>query len=69
VMTQLAAGPLLPASFRAGAAALDADDFIVYNQATGGLFYDLNGNAAGGVTQLATLTTKPALTAADFVVI
>jgi hypothetical protein len=36
---------------------------------TGGLFYDANGNGAGGAIQLATLTNKPALTASDFVVI
>jgi hypothetical protein len=42
---------------------------VIHNRTTGGLFYDSNGNAAGGVTQLATLTTKPTLTAADFQVI
>jgi serralysin len=36
---------------------------------TGALFYDANGNAAGGAIQLATLVGKPTLTAADFVVI
>ena len=36
---------------------------------TGALFYDSNGNLAGGSVQLATLTTKPALTFADFIVI
>jgi len=39
------------------------------NHATGALFYDSNGNAAGGVTQLATLTNHPVLAANDFVVI
>jgi len=69
VMTKLAVGLLPPASFRVGAAALDANDFIVYNKATGVLSYDFNGNAAGGLAPLAVLTNKPALTAADFVVI
>jgi Ca2+-binding RTX toxin-like protein len=60
---------LNPAFFRAGPVALDANDRIIYNKATGGLFFDSNGSTAGGVTQLATLTSKPTLTAGDFVVI
>ena len=62
-------GRLNAAFFRAGPAARDANDFVIYNKANGTLFYDMNGNAAGGVTLLATLTTKPALTFLDFVVI
>jgi Ca2+-binding RTX toxin-like protein len=64
-----AAGALAAARFFVGAAARDADDRIVYNKATGALFYDSNGVAAGGIFQLATLGNKAALTAADFVVI
>jgi Ca2+-binding RTX toxin-like protein len=60
---------LNPAFFRAGALAADANDFVVYNKATGALFYDVNGSAAGGAVQLATLATRPTLTAGDFVVI
>nr|CAD5974282.1 Mannuronan C5-epimerase AlgE3 [Planktothrix pseudagardhii] len=50
-------------------AATSAAD-IVYNTATGGLFYNQNGTAAGfGTgTQFLTLTTKPALTATQFVI-
>jgi Ca2+-binding RTX toxin-like protein len=70
VFTKLgAAGALNPAFFRLGPAALDADDHIVYDHTTGNLFYDSNGSAAGGVMQFATLTTKPILSAPDFVVI
>jgi Ca2+-binding RTX toxin-like protein len=71
VMTKLgAAGALNVNAFFAGAAASDASDRIIYNQVTGALIYDSNGNAAGGAIQIATLTTlKPVLTAADFVVI
>jgi hypothetical protein len=39
------------------------------NKATGAPFYDANGNGAGGAIQIATLTSKPTLTASDFVVI
>jgi hypothetical protein len=70
VMAALGAPGALKANFFfAGAAAHDADDHVIYNQASGALSYDANGNVAGGVTQLATLTTKPVLAAADFVVI
>jgi Ca2+-binding RTX toxin-like protein len=70
VMTKLgAAGALKSAFFFAGAAAHDADDHLIYNRTSGALSYDSNGNLAGGVTLLATLSTKPLLTVADFVVI
>ena len=61
-MPKLGAGGALNAAFFwAGAAALDANDYIVYNRANGSLSYDVNGNAAGGVTLLAALTNKPVL--------
>ena len=64
-----AAGALNPAFLRAGAAASDANDYIVYNRANGVLSYDSNGNAAGGAIAFAVLTNKPVLAADDFVVI
>jgi Ca2+-binding RTX toxin-like protein len=64
-----AAGPLNAGFFRLGAAASDANDHIIYNQANGALFYDSNGNAAGGSVMFAVLSTKPAIAADDFVVI
>jgi Ca2+-binding RTX toxin-like protein len=60
---------LNPAFFRIGAAAADANDRIIYNSANGQLFYDANGNAAGGVKLFAVLAPGLALTPADFVVI
>ena len=71
VMTTLGAGvhALSATMFRAGAAAADANDHVIYNQANGYLSYDSNGNGAGGVTLLAVLTNKPVLAANDFVVI
>jgi Ca2+-binding RTX toxin-like protein len=69
IFTKLGApGALNAAFFRAGAAALDANDYVVYNQATGLLSYDGNGNAAGGLVGLAVLTNKPVLAANDFAV-
>jgi Ca2+-binding RTX toxin-like protein len=64
-----AAGALNPGFFRAGAAAADANDHIIYNQANGALYYDANGNGAGGSVMFAVLATKPAILANDFVVI
>jgi Ca2+-binding RTX toxin-like protein len=64
-----ATGALNPAFLRVGAAALDGNDYIVYNKATGALFYDSNGSLAGGVMAVAVLANKPVLTASDFLVI
>ena len=55
--------------FVVGAAAVDADDRIIYNQASGQLFYDADGNGAGAAVQFATLQGSPALTVNDFTVI
>ncbi len=54
--------------FRIGAA-VDANDFILYDSVAGALTYDSNGNAAGGATQFATLQTGLALTVGDFGII
>lgn len=64
-----AAGALRSAYFYAGSKAYDADDHIIYDAATGSLFYDPDGNAAGAATLLATLTNKPTLQLSDFIVI
>ena len=73
IFTKLGGGAgahqLNPAFFRAGAAAADANDYIVYNRASGVLFYDANGNAAGGAIAFALLVNRPVLAANDFVVI
>jgi Ca2+-binding RTX toxin-like protein len=68
IFTGLAAGTLAAAAFRIGAAAADADDRIVYNNANGALYFDSNGSAAGGAIQFAKMATGLALTNADFVV-
>src|SRR5205085_40586 len=50
------AGPLNAAYFHNGAAAADANDFLIYDRTSGALIYDTNGRLAGGTTQLATLS-------------
>jgi Ca2+-binding RTX toxin-like protein len=67
-----ALGALSVDNFRASAngAPLDSTDYILYNATSGALLYDPDGNGTGAVaTQFATLSTKPGLTAADFVVV
>jgi Ca2+-binding RTX toxin-like protein len=52
-----------------GAAALDANDRIIYNDATGALFYDSDGVGGTAQIQFATLSTGLALTNLDFLVV
>lgn len=66
VFGSLNAGALAASSFVNGTTALDADDFILYNAATGELFYDADGNGAGVQLLFAELIGGPALSAADF---
>lgn len=48
--------------------ASDSSDRIIYETDTGKLFYDSNGNAAGGSVQFATLSAGLGITNADFFV-
>jgi hypothetical protein len=64
-----AAGALAASKFYIGAAAHDANDRIIYDPATGALYYDANGAGAGGATQVAQLSAGLALTATDFLVV
>jgi VCBS repeat-containing protein len=69
IFTKLAVGPLKPANFHLGPHATHPTDYIVYNQPTGALIYDVNGSAAGGEVQFATLSNHPIINNTDFVVI
>ena len=62
-------GALPAGAFTTGSAATTADHRVVYNQATGELYYDADGNGAGTAALFATLQGAPVLTASDFTVI
>jgi serralysin len=64
-----APGALGANAFHTSAAAHDADDRIVYNSATGQLFYDADGTGGDAAVQFATLASGLSLTASDFQVI
>jgi Ca2+-binding RTX toxin-like protein len=69
VFSALPTGALAGAAFRSGTAAGDGDDRIIYDPATGALFYDPDGTGATAQIQFAVLQGAPAVAATDFVVI
>ncbi|HVQ09775.1 MAG TPA: calcium-binding protein [Allosphingosinicella sp.] len=62
-------GALDAGEFVIGGGAGDANDRIIYNSATGQLFFDADGNGAGAAVHFATLSGAPVITAADFTMI
>jgi Ca2+-binding RTX toxin-like protein len=70
IFTQFAAtGTLNVANFVKASAAVDVDDYVIYNPASGALLYDADGFGAGVAVQIAALGVNLALTNADFTVI
>jgi Ca2+-binding RTX toxin-like protein len=69
VFTSLGAGILASGAFRIGATAQDYNDHVIYNDATGALSYDADGNGAGAAIQFAQLAAGLALTSLDFLVV
>ena len=51
---------------RLGIKALDGDDFIVYDSATGRIFYDADANGTGAKQLLAVVADGTILTISDF---
>jgi Ca2+-binding RTX toxin-like protein len=64
-------GTLSASQFRANTTGLagDLDDRIIYETDTGNLFYDTNGNAAGGSTLFAIVGAGLGITNADFLIV
>jgi Ca2+-binding RTX toxin-like protein len=67
IFSAIAVGGLAADAFHVGSAAADAEDRIVYNSATGALYYDADGSGSGAAIQFAKLAASLALTQADFV--
>lgn len=64
------AGSALPANaFKSGTQATTVDQHLIYNPATGNLYYDPDGNGGGAMTQIAFFNTKPLLSAGNFAII
>jgi Ca2+-binding RTX toxin-like protein len=51
-----------------GTSAADANDYLIYNNANGYLYYDANGNGAGGQTLFARVTAGTVLDIGDFMI-
>jgi Ca2+-binding RTX toxin-like protein len=62
-------GGLAAGRFVVGAAAADAGDRIIYDDATGNLWYDKDGTGGSAARLIATMAGGLALTAADFAII
>lgn len=58
LLTGIEAGPLGAAAFVVGSKAADADDRVIYDDRTGILKYDANGDLAGGVVKIAKLAPQ-----------
>lgn len=69
VFTGLTAGVLASGAFTVGSAAVDADDRIVYDQTTGRIWFDADGNGAGAAIHFATVSAGLVLTSGEFVVL
>jgi Ca2+-binding RTX toxin-like protein len=67
--TGLAAGALASGAFVTGTAAQDADDRIIFDAATGVVYYDSDGTGAAAAVQFATLQPGATLTSSDVFVI
>lgn len=69
VFKALAKGALAAPAFHTGTGAHDANDRIIYNDDTGALVYDANGNAGGGAICFARLDAHLAVSSADFLIV
>jgi Ca2+-binding RTX toxin-like protein len=70
VFTSLEAeGPLKAKYFHKGSQARDANDFALYDRATGKLFYDRDGSGDAGKKLIAIFTAKPDIDHSDLMVI
>jgi Ca2+-binding RTX toxin-like protein len=69
VFTAIVPGALAAGAFVTGTSAQDGDDRIIYDSATGALYYDSDGTGAAAQVQFATLDQHPLLAGSDFMLI
>ena len=69
VYKELAVGALSAGAFHIGAQATSAEHRVLYDSATGSLYYDADGTGSGTAKLIATLSTGLALTSEQFFVI
>lgn len=62
-------GVLNAGMLNVGTAAVDSNDYLIYNSTSGVLSYDADGNGSGAAVQIAIIGANLNLTNADFVVI
>ena len=67
--TRSVAGALPAGAFALSTAPAEADDRIIYDQATGFLYFDVDGGSRANQVQFATLSNLAVITADDFLVI
>jgi Ca2+-binding RTX toxin-like protein len=65
----LTLGTLSSLKFFVGASATTATQRFIYNNFTGGLFFDVDGNGGAAQQQIASLTSAPIVTSSDLLVI
>lgn len=68
IFAELSVGTLGTSAFHIGSQANDADDRIIYNSATGEIFYDSDGTGGAAQILFAQVDALTDLTAADFIV-
>ncbi|MEI5682733.1 calcium-binding protein [Mesorhizobium sp. CGMCC 1.15528] len=69
IFAGLATGWLSVGAFHIGTGAHDATDRIIYNKATGDLYFDKDGLGGAAATKFATLSPGLAMTANDFFIV
>jgi Ca2+-binding RTX toxin-like protein len=64
----VAGAAISPGQFILGSTAMDGNDRFIYNPLNGMLFFDPDGSQALAPVQIATLDSKPTLTASDILI-
>jgi Ca2+-binding RTX toxin-like protein len=68
IFADLATGTLAEGAFRNGTAALDANDRILYDKASGNMYFDADGNGSGAAILFGQVDPGSALTHLDYFV-